>query len=620
MNERLKYYINKYKVEFIRILSALIVLLICIICEHTLQNVSPYVWLGILLVAYFVIGYDVLWQAVKNIVKGNVFNEYFLMGIATIGAFAIGEYAEAVAVMLFYQVGELFQKIAVDKSRKSINSLMDIRPDYCNLITSDGVEVADPFDVQIGDKILIKAGEKVPVDCRIIEGSSSVDSSALSGESLPIDVSPNSELLSGMVNLSGVLTAEVTAVFAESTASKIIDLIENASSNKAKSENFISKFAKYYTPIVVLVALCLAVIPPLIDGGWEVWIYRALTFLVVSCPCALVISVPLSFFAGIGKAGRLGVLVKGGNYMEALAKAKIVVFDKTGTLTKGQFEVVSIISDNKEELLKLVAHAEHFSSHIIAKAIVKKYNGIIDESIISDQRELAGYGISAIIDGHNVLVGNEKLMKENNVVYPDITDIGTKLYVAIEGVYAGTIVVADVVKEDSYKAISELKNLGVEKVIMLTGDNKAVANSIAKELDLDNVYSELTPIDKVNYLDKIMDENQGKKVVFVGDGINDAPVLSKADIGMAMGGVGADSAIEASDIVLMTDEPSKIAKGIQLSRKTLKIVRENIIFSILIKVLVLCFSAFGFVNMWWAVFADVGVSFLAILNAIRLLK
>lgn len=584
-------------------------------------------WLQIALfiISYIIVGGDVVKRAVKNIFKGQVFNENFLMSIATIGAFFIGEYPEGVAVMLFYQVGELFQSYAVGKSRKSIASLMDIRPDYANVKKGDELVKVDPDEVQIGDIIVIKAGEKIPLDGKVIEGSSMIDTSALTGESVPREVEVGSDILSGCININGVITAEVTKEFGESTVSKILDLVENASSKKSNSEQFITKFARYYTPVVVIIAVFLAIIPPLvIDGAtFSDWIYRALAFLVVSCPCALVISIPLSFFGGIGGASKKGVLVKGSNYLEALAETEIVVFDKTGTLTKGVFNVQEIHPEgvSKEELLELTAHAESYSNHPISLSLKRAYSKEIDNGRISDVEEISGHGIIATVDGKKVMAGNIKLMKMMDIPYFKGELIGTIVHVAVNNKYIGYIVIADEVKEDSAQAIKELKAANIKQTVMLTGDNKSIGLKVAKELGLDKVYAELLPADKVEKLEELFSQKSKKgKLAFVGDGINDAPVLARADIGIAMGGLGSDAAIEAADVVIMTDEPSKIATTMKISKKTLKIAHQNIVFAIGIKIIVLILSAFGITTMWAAIFADVGVTIIAVLNAFRALN
>ena len=581
---------------------------------------------GLFIISYLVVGFEILKKAVRNIFRGKVFDENFLMAVATIGAFAIGEFPEAVAVMLFYQVGELFQSYAVDKSRKSIASLMDIRPDYANIEKDGKVEKVDPDEVKIGDIIIVKTGEKIPLDGVIIEGRSSLDTMALTGESVPRVVKTEDEVLSGCINKDGLLKIRVTKEFGESTVSRILDLVENASSKKSKSENFITKFAKYYTPTVVIIAVLLAFIPPIIlkdFNAFSVWLYRALSFLVVSCPCALVISIPLSFFGGIGGASKMGILIKGSNYLEALANTETVVFDKTGTLTEGIFEVQDIYAEGieKDELLRIVAHAENYSNHPIAKSVKKAYNKEIDENIIKNPQELSGKGIWARIDEKDILVGNEKLMLEEKIDFKKCDEVGTILYVAIDKKYVGYVLIADKIKQDSSKTIRELKAMNIKETVMLTGDKKEVGEYVAKKLNMDKVYTELLPDGKVEKVEELLKQKSEKgKLVFVGDGINDAPVLTISDIGVAMGGLGSDAAIEAADIVIMTDETSKISKAINLSKKTMRIVRENIIFAIFVKIAVLVLTAFGASTMWEAVFADVGVSVIAIINALRMLN
>ena len=581
---------------------------------------------GLFIISYLVVGCEILKKAVRNIFRGKVFDENFLMAVATIGAFAIGEFPEAVAVMLFYQVGELFQSYAVDKSRKSIASLMDIRPDYANIEKDGKIEKVDPDEVKIGDIIIVKTGEKIPLDGVVVEGTSSLDTMALTGESVPRVVKTEDEVLSGCINKDGLLKIRVTKEFGESTVSKILDLVENASSKKSKSENFITKFAKYYTPTVVIIAVLLAFIPPIIlkdFNTFSVWLYRALSFLVVSCPCALVISIPLSFFGGIGGASKMGILIKGSNYLEALANTEIVVFDKTGTLTEGIFEVQDIYAEGieKDELLRIVAHAENYSNHPIAKSVKKAYNKEIDEKIIKNPQELSGKGIWAKIDEKDILVGNEKLMLEEKIDFKKCDEVGTILYVAIDKKYVGYVLIADKIKQDSPKTIRELKAMNIKETVMLTGDKKEVGEYVAKKLNMDKVYTELLPDGKVEKVEELLKQkSENGKLVFVGDGINDAPVLTISDIGVAMGGLGSDAAIEAADIVIMTDETSKISKAINLSKKTMRIVRENIIFAIFVKIAVLVLTAFGASTMWEAVFADVGVSVIAIINALRMLN
>lgn len=586
------------------------------------------------MVPYFIIGYDILRKAFKGIKNKQVFDENFLMAVATIGAIAValyenGDYTEAIAVMLFYQIGELFQSYAVGRSRRNISELMDIRPDYANIEVDGSLEQVDPDEVEIGTVIVVQPGEKIPIDGIIEVGSSTLNTSALTGESLPREAAVGDEVISGCINMTGLLKIRTTKEFGESTVSKILDLVENSSSKKSKSENFISKFAKYYTPAVCYSALALAVLPPVIrmavmglTAEWGVWIYRALTFLVISCPCALVISIPLSFFAGIGGASNAGVLVKGSNYLETLSKTKYVVFDKTGTMTQGVFEVTGVHHNTMEEekLLEYAALAESFSSHPISKSLCKAFGGVLDKSRVSDIEEISGHGVTAQIDGRTVAVGNSKLMKKLGVEYTDCHKVGTIVHVAIDGRYEGHIVISDVIKPTSKDAIKALHKAGVEKTIMLTGDARNVAEQVAAELGIDEVYSELLPSDKVEKVEQILAEKGEKeKLAFVGDGINDAPVLRRADIGIAMGALGSDAAIEAADIVLMDDDPLKISKAIKISRKCLRIVYENIYFAIGIKVICLILGALGIANMWAAIFADVGVMVIAVLNAIRAL-
>lgn len=580
---------------------------------------------AIYFVSYLVVGGDVLLKAIRNIGNGQIFDENFLMSIATIGAFLIGEYPEGVAVMLFYQVGELFQTYAVGKSRDSIADLMDIRPDAVNLKTEDGIKVVDPNAVAVGDIIIIKAGEKIPLDAIVLEGHSMLDTKTLTGESLPRDVSEGSEILSGCININGLLEARVTKVFGESTVSKILDLVENASNKKSQSEQFITKFARYYTPVVVIIAALLAVLPPLLLPGatFNEWIYRSLSFLVVSCPCALVISIPLSFFGGIGGASRQGILIKGSNYLEALAQTEVLVFDKTGTLTKGVFEVQSInaLHMSEDDLLEMTAYAESYSNHPISDSLKKAYADEIDNSRIGKVEEIAGHGVIAEVDGKSVAAGNIKLMEQLGLEGIDNNLNGTIVHCAIDNVYQGYILISDELKEDAELAIQSLKGTQIKKTVMLTGDHKNVARAIAKDLRIDEVHAELLPQDKVTHVEALLEEKHaGRKLAFVGDGINDAPVLALADIGIAMGGLGSDAAIEAADIVIMTDEPSKISTAINISHKTLNIVYQNIIFAIGIKVLVLILSALGYASMWAAIFADVGVTILAVLNAFRALS
>ncbi len=581
--------------------------------------------LAVFLAAYIIIGGDVVKKAAKNIGQGQIFDENFLMTIATAGAFFVGEYAEAVAVMLFYQVGECFQSYAVNRSRKSIADLMDIRPDYANVIRDGTAVEVGPEEVEIGETILVKPGERIPLDGKVVKGTSSLDTMALTGESLPRDVTEGEDVISGCVNLSGVLEVQVSKGFGESTVAKILDLVENAGSKKSEAEHFITKFARYYTPVVVGLAALLALVPPLVTGGgWADWIYRALSFLVISCPCALVISIPLSFFGGLGGASRAGILIKGSNYLEALADAEMIVMDKTGTLTKGVFGVRKIVpaeGSTEEEVLETAAYAESFSNHPISKSLVRAYGKEIDDSRIKDVEETAGHGICAVLDGQRVLAGNDKLMKSRNVEGKSPEEAGTIVHVAKEQKYLGYIVIADEIKEDAKTAVDGFKAAGMKNIVMLTGDRKKTADSIAGELGITEVYAELLPGDKVEQVEKLLASKSEKgKLVFVGDGINDAPVLARADIGVAMGGLGSDAAIEAADVVIMTDEPSKIAKAMQISQKTLGIVKQNIVFAIGVKVLVLLLAALGAASMWAAVFADVGVAVIAILNAMRAMK
>lgn len=569
------------------------------------------------LIPYLIVGFTVLKKAGKNIISGRVFDENFLMCIATIGAFACGEYPEAVAVMLFYQVGELFQSIAVGKSRKSISELMDIRPEFATVIR-DGEEVeVFPEEVEVGEEIVIKSGERVPLDGFVIDGTSVINTSALTGESMPRDVESGSEVISGCINISGVIKVNVTKIYENSTVARILDLVENASSKKSKAENFVTKFARYYTPAVVYLAVALAVIPPLFLGEWTMWIQRALAFLVVSCPCALVISIPLSFFSGIGTSSREGILVKGSNYLEALAETDTVIFDKTGTLSKGTFKVTKVvpIGMDEKEFLKITSLVENQSNHPISKSIVEEYKEILDLSQVRDVKELTGMGMSAMVYGKRTLVGNDRLMKENGI-HTENQEAGTVVHVAVENTYCGYLTIEDEVKTNAKEALESLRKVGVKKIVMLTGDSKQVAEKVSAELKVDEFYSELLPEDKVITAEKILENTHGK-VVFVGDGINDAPVLSRADIGIAMGAMGSDAAIEAADIVLMKDDLSKISKSVEIARRTLAIVRQNIIFALGVKFIVLILVALGATGMWAAVFADVGVSVIAILNARR---
>lgn len=589
-----------------------------------LLHLEGWAELEVYLICYAVIGWDIVWKAITNILHGQVFDENFLMTIATVGALILGEHSEGVAVMLFYQVGEWFQSYAVSKSRRSITSLMDIRPDYANIEKDGKLIQVDPEDVQIGDTIIVKPGERVPLDGKIIKGSSTLDTSALTGESMPREVEAGMEVISGCINQTGILTIQTTKEFGESTVAKILDLVENASDKKGRMENFITRFARYYTPVVVFAALALAILPPLVTGqAFSIWIYRALTFLVISCPCALVISIPLSFFGGIGGASKIGVLVKGSNYLEALAYTETVVFDKTGTLTKGSFAVTEIHANGMEdeELLELAAYAEDYSNHPISLSIQKAYGKKIDNSRITDVQEIAGHGVQAVIDGMTVLAGNAKLMERGHIPYTASNAIGTVVYVAFDGRYAGCIVIADEIKADAPTAIKALKNAGIRRTVMLTGDADAVGQDVARRLGLDRAYTELLPADKVDRVEELLKQKSERGMLaFVGDGINDAPVLARADVGIAMGALGSDAAIEAADVVLMTDEPSKIAAVMQIARKTIRISNENIVFALGVKFLVLILGAVGRANMWAAVFADVGVSVIAILNAIRAMR
>ena len=589
-----------------------------------LLPLSGWAELAVFLVPYAVIGWDVLWRAVRNIAHGQVFDENFLMALATIGALAVGEYPEAVFVMLFYQVGEWFQSYAVNRSRTSIAALMDIRPDYANIEVDGQLQQVDPEEVSVGDAIVIKAGERIPLDGVVLEGTSTLDTAALTGESLPRRVQPGDDVVSGCVNLSGLLKVQVTKAFEESTVSKILDLVENASSKKAKAEHFITRFARYYTPIVVLAAVALALLPPLFTQvSWLDSIQRALNFLVVSCPCALVISVPLSFFGGIGGASRAGILVKGGNYLEVLAKTEIVVFDKTGTLTQGVFNVTAIHPDHcdQSQLLELAALAEASSDHPISRSLLEAWGQLPDRSRVTQAEELSGRGVKAVVDGKVICAGNDKLMDEIGVTWHPCHHVGTTVHVAADGVYLGHIVISDQVKPDAQQAITALKAAGVRKTVMLTGDAKQVGEAVAAQLGLDEVHTQLLPTDKVDRVEGLLKEVSPKgALAFVGDGINDAPVLSRADVGIAMGALGSDAAIEAADIVLMDDKPSKLAQAIAIARRTLAIVRQNIVFALGVKLLVLVLSALGLANLWEAVFADVGVSVIAILNAMRAMR
>ena len=617
---------EKQKTMRLRIIATFIIYIPLAVLQHmeVFASKDSLLWLFLYLIPYLLVGWDILYRAVRNIRNGQVFDENFLMTLATFGAFGVGEYSEGVAVMLFYQVGELFQSYAVNRSRQSITELMDICPEYAN-IEEDGVlRQVDPDDVSVGDIIVIKAGERIPLDGTVVFGESMVDTSALTGESVPRRVRTGDEIISGCVNGSGLLRVKVTKEFDDSTVAKILELVENASSKKAKVENFITKFARYYTPVVVIGAVILAVLPPLLlKQSWSEWVRRACTFLVISCPCALVISVPMSFFGGIGAASRKGVLVKGSNYLEALSQMDTIVFDKTGTLTKGEFKVSQLnpVSMKKEELLELAAYAECYSDHPISRSILEAYGKEPDRSRIEGNREIAGQGMEAVIDGRRVLAGNSKLMKENQIPYESCPAPGTVVYLAADGKFAGSIVIQDGIKEQSFAAIRELKQVGVRHTVMLTGDRKEAGEAVAKELGLDEVYTQLLPEDKVAQVERLLAaQEKGRKLAFVGDGINDAPVLSRVDIGIAMGSMGSDAAIEAADVVLMDDGPSKIASIVRISRKTMGIVKQNIVFALGVKLIVLGMGAFGVANMWEAVFADVGVSVIAIINAMRALK
>lgn len=576
------------------------------------------------IISYIIVGKEILEKAFKNITRGKVFDENFLMTVATLGAFLIGEYPEAVAVMLFYQIGELFQIYAVDKSRKSVAALMDIRPDYANLL-DDGKEIkVNPEKVNMGDVIIIKPGEKIPIDGVVIEGNTSLNTFALTGETVPREVGKKDEVLSGSINNEGLIKVKTTKKFSDSTVSKILDLVENASSKKSNSENFISKFAKYYTPIVVVIALTLCIFPPIIlNQKFTTWIYRGLSFLVVSCPCALVVSIPLSFFGGIGASSKIGVLIKGSNYIESLSKTETIICDKTGTLTEGVFEVQKIkpVDISEKELLKYAAYTEHFSNHPISMSLKKAYGKKIDSSKVTNTKEISGKGVIATIDNKEIIVGNEKIVKDENIKYVKSEEVGTIIYIAIDKKFAGTIVISDKIKKDAKKAIRLFRKNNVKKIVMLTGDKENISKEVFDELKLDDYKAELLPQDKVEIVEQIIKEKtESKQVAFIGDGINDAPVLALSDIGIAMGGAGSDAAIEAADIVIMTDEPSKLADAMKISKKTMKIVKENIIFAITVKIVVLLLSALGLATMWAAVFADVGVSVIAILNALRILR
>lgn len=614
----------KMKKKLIFILVALVLFVGAFLCPAVLQEELPILQTILFVLAYLLVGFEVLKKAFHNLLKGHVFDENFLMSVATLGAFGIGELEEAVAVMLFYQVGEFFQSYAVDKSRKSVAALMDIRPDYANVYRNGEIIKVNPDDVNIGEMILVKPGEKVPLDCTVVAGDGMLNTLALTGEATPRHVGENDSVLSGSISIDGTLKLKVDKEFGESTVSKILELVENASSRKSKSENFISKFARYYTPIVVGIAVLLAFVPPLFLGWntFSTWIYRALSFLVVSCPCALVISIPLSFFAGIGASAKCGILIKGSNYLEALSKTKMIVCDKTGTLTEGVFQVqeVDAIGYSDAELLKFAAYAEYYSNHPISLSLRNAYGKDIDEVRITKNKEFSGKGVESIVDGKKVLVGNEKLMTEKKISITKNEKMGTIVYVAIDGKFAGSIVIADKIKEDAYVAMKRFRDYSID-VVMLTGDRENISQSVANELGITRYHSELLPQQKVELTQKYMNEKEAdEKLVFIGDGINDAPVLAYADIGCSMGGLGSDAAIEAADVVIMTDQPSLVADAISISHKTMRIVTENILFAIAVKVLVLLLSAIGVASMWAAVFADVGVSVIAILNALRILR
>lgn len=617
---------KKQKKMLYRIIITFILFAVLMVCEHTgrMDGWNKIVLFVIYLVPYLVIGYDIVYKAARNISHGQVFDENFLMMIATFGAFGVGEYSEAVAVMLFYQVGELFQGYAVGKSRQSISDMMDICPEYAN-IEEDGVlKQVDPDDVEVGSIIVVKPGERIPLDGIVVEGESLIDTAALTGESVPRSAKAGDEIISGCVNGSGTLKVKTTKEFDDSTVAKILELVENASSKKAKVENFITRFAKYYTPVVTIGAVILAILPPLIlGGGWAEWIQRACIFLVISCPCALVISVPLGFFGGIGAASKIGVLVKGSNYLEAVAEMTTIVFDKTGTLTKGEFKVTDVITENgsKEELIELAALGEGYSNHPIANSIREAYGKELDLNRVTNTEEIAGHGIKAVIDGTTVLLGNEKLMKSESIFYTPCKSMGTVVYVACNGVFEGAVVISDTIKDGAKEAIHDMKQVGVRHTVMLTGDRKEAAETVAQTLGIDEVHAELLPGGKVEQVEALLKaEKEKERLAFVGDGINDAPVLTRADIGIAMGSMGSDAAIEAADIVLMDDDVTKIASVVRIARKTLRIVKQNIVFALAIKALVLILGALGMANMWEAVFADVGVSVIAILNSMRTLN
>ena len=617
---------KKQKKMLYRIIVTFLLFAVLMVCEHTgrMDGWNKIVLFVIYLVPYLVIGYDIVYKAARNISHGQVFDENFLMMIATFGAFGVGEYSEAVAVMLFYQVGELFQGYAVGKSRQSISDMMDICPEYAN-IEEDGVlKQVDPDDVEVGSIIVVKPGERIPLDGIVVEGESLIDTAALTGESVPRSAKAGDEIISGCVNGSGTLKVKTTKEFDDSTVAKILELVENASSKKAKVENFITRFAKYYTPVVTIGAVILAILPPLIlGGGWAEWIQRACIFLVISCPCALVISVPLGFFGGIGAASKIGVLVKGSNYLEAVAEMTTIVFDKTGTLTKGEFKVTDVITENgsKEELIELAALGEGYSNHPIANSIREAYGKELDLNRVTNTEEIAGHGIKAVIDGKTVLLGNEKLMKSESIFYTPCKSMGTVVYVACNGVFEGAVVISDTIKDGAKEAIHDMKQVGVRHMVMLTGDRKEAAETVAQTLGIDEVHAELLPGGKVEQVEALLKaEKEKERLAFVGDGINDAPVLTRADIGIAMGSMGSDAAIEAADIVLMDDDVTKIASVVKIARKTLRIVKQNIVFALAIKALVLILGALGMANMWEAVFADVGVSVIAILNSMRTLN
>ena len=616
---------KKQKKMLIRILCSFVLLVAAAIVEKLLPDALPqWGWLLVFLAPYLLIGYDVLKEAVESIFHGQMLDEHFLMMVATVGALCVGELEEAVAVMLFYQVGELFQSYAVGKSRKSISALMDIRPDYANIERDGELEQVDPEEIQVGDIIVVKAGEKVPLDGVVMEGKTTLNTAALTGESLPRDAAEGDQIISGCVNISGLIRVRVTKLFSESTVSRILELVENASNKKTRTERFITRFARIYTPAVVGAAVLLAIVPPLVlHGNWSDWIYRALTFLVVSCPCALVISVPLSFFGGIGGASSKGILVKGSNYIEALAHCETVVFDKTGTLTEGSFQVTAVHPDavDEKELLRLAAAAESYSDHPISLSLKAACHDSIDSKLVTNVHEIAGKGVQAEFEGHTLSVGNGKLMESLGIEEHKCHKVGTIVHVAMDGKYLGHIVISDVIKPDAAKAIANLKACGVQRTVMLTGDRREVAQNVAQQLKLDDVKAELMPQGKVEAVEELLKaKNPKSTLAFVGDGINDAPVLSRADIGIAMGALGSDAAIEAADVVLMDDQPSKIAEAIRISRKTMGIAMQNIVFALAVKAVVLAVTAFGAGNMWWAVFADVGVSVIAILNALRALR